>query len=1242
MAEGGIEAVQHRADRRGGVHQPVISILTILAVLLAPASGAAQETRGSVFGIVRDASGAVLTGIPVVVTNEETNVATASTTNDRGAYEVPYLLPGSYRVVVDVSGMKKFTQTGLPLSVNNRVEVNVSLEVGTLTDEVTVVARAPLLDTTASAATTLTNREVNALPMFGNSALLLARSVPGVQWTGQPNYLGLHSNIGASAVSGAGGVGGTEFSLDGVPNAGPSRRAAYLPYTDTVDEIKIETAGFDASKGHTSGINVSMISKSGTNQFRGSGTWQYWNQKWNAVQSTTNAAYWGRINQAIADGRLDDAARYRSEPKVPPGHHHNWAGVLGGPVTVPRLFQGADRLFFFFSYNGFKDEKVEEPTNVNRTVPTEAQRRGDFSDLLRIDPVRYQIYDPRTARLVNGHVVRDPFPNNQVPILNPVYQAYLRLFPLPNNPSGVVSREGQNNYLASATPFNWDYAAFSNRIDWKVSERHRSFVRWSYNSFLEDRGDWTYETARGLHSNGLVRKNFGATIDHVFLQNARTIWNVSIAFNRFTEGNERNAVQRSFSPGAVGLPAYLDDRANASPCTMLPVLDFSDGSYTDFGLTCGGFTSYSIGTLRGEMTKLLGTHSVKSGVDLRMHWRSNIPGGNTSATFTFRNNYVRQRDDTNNAGTLGLEWASFMLGVPTAISIDTNDSYALTNPYYAAYLQDDWRLNERLTLNLGLRYEIEGGFVEQYDRGIGGGFDFGEILPITAAAEAAYLRNPIAGVPSIDVRGGNTYLGADGAPRSLSDSQQSWMPRVGVVAKLGQDTTLRAGYGLFFDTNNVLNDGINQFGYSRSTNTILTNDTGLTFLNTNLTSPACQANPAACQTIFSDPFPVRADGTRFNEPLGNALGSMARVGRGLDYVDRDWRRARQQRWRVGVQRALSRTIVVEAAHLGSFTDNISLTRRLDFLPGQYWASGLVRDDATATYLNALIPNPFSIANFDFLRTQNPILYQDMANNGFFTSTTIRRHQLLRAYSQMSTGNGLRNLRTPDGEAKYRDVELSVQQRLSRGIQYTVSYTRAWNDERDFYADEFDPLPTWRESDNSLPHHFFVTAIAELPFGPGKPWLASGWGRTVLGGWQIAGVYHLQSGRTIDWGNRFYYGSSYDDIALPASEQTREHWFNTANFERNSALQPASFHRRVFPSRIDGLRADYMNQLDLSLQRQFALGGHLRFQARLDAINALNRVQWDRPNTDPTSSNFGVVTQQWNTPRWLQLQGRMTF
>jgi hypothetical protein len=1203
------------------------------------AAGAGQETRGSILGTVKDSSGAVLPAMVVVVTNEETNVAAEVVTNERGYFEVPYLVPGTYRISIQVEGFKKFTQTGVVLTVNNRVEVPIKLDMGSLVDEVTVAAEAPLLDTTsASASTSLSNRQVNSLPVFGNSAMLLARSVPGMQWTGQPNYLGLHSNAGASGTNAAGGVGGNEYSLDGVSNSASERRVAYLPYTDTVAEIKVETAAFDASKGHGSGAAVSAMTKSGTNAFRGSATWQYWNSTWNATQSTTNAAYYGAIEKAIADGNNAEAERLRGQPKSPAGHSNNWATVLGGPVKLPRLFNGRDKLFFFFSYNGFKDVKSEEVTAVNRTVPTEAQRRGDFSDLLRIDPVRYQIYDPRTARLENGRVVRDPFPNNQVPILNPVYAQYLPLIPLPNNPAGIASPEGQNNYLASATPFNWDYKAFSTRVDWNLSNRHRTFARWSWNDFLEDRSDWTYETARGLMSNGLVRQNLGATVDHVFVQNGTTIWNASVAYNRFTEGNRRNDVQTSFSPAAVGFPAYMEDRARAiGGATHLPRIDFSDNSYSDFGVDRGGFSDYGVITARGELAKILSTHSVKTGVDFRQHRRENIAGGSTSGVMTPRNDYVRQRDNTNNAGLLGLEWAAFMLGV-TGITMDNNTSYRTTNPYYAAYVQDDWRVSNSFTLNLGVRVEYEGGFVESDNKAIGE-FDFDAELPISDAAEQAYLRNPIAGVPSIEVRGGSLYAGLNGAPEALNNGQTNVMPRLGAVWKVNDKTVVRGGYGLFYDTNNVLvsNAGVDQSGFSRGTGRTLTNNNGLTFLDANL---------AAGRTILHDPFPVREDGTRYNEPYGNALGISAKAGRGFDYEGYDWKRAKQQRWRVGVQREISRSMVAEAAYLGSYSTGISIGDpwdRINALPGEFWSTGNVRNDANADYLNALVPNPFNIANFEFLRTQDPLLYQDMAANGFFTATTIRRHQLLRALPHMTSGDGLRNTHSGLGETKYHHLELSLQKRLSNGYEFTVGYTRAWHRDRDIFDNEFDERPTWRPSNDSRPHHLLVTGIVDLPFGDGKRWLAnSRIGRAVLGGWQVSGIYHLQSGRFIDWGNRFYYGDSYEDIVLPRGERDRARWFNTDDFERASARQPASFHARVFPRRLDFAKGDYMNQLDMALSRSVGLWGSSRFQVTLSAINVLNNVQWDQPNTDPTNSNFGVVTQQWNTPRWLQLQGRFTF
>src|SRR5262245_48154909 len=1277
----------------------------IVVAMLASMSALAQETRSTILGTVKDQSGAAIAGATVDVTNTETNTTAKLSTNSSGYFEAPYLLPGVYSITVTAHGFKRHVQQGYTLTVNSRQNVDITLEIGAAQESVTVTASAALLETTSGSGTaSLEGRQISDLPVMSNSAILLARGAPGMQWTAQPNYLGMHSNVGGSAVSAAGGVGGNEFALDGVPNLSSGRRTGYLPYTDTIAEFKVETAPFDASKGHTTSATISLSTKSGGNDYHGQLTWQHWQQRLNATQSTTNAGYWGRIRQAEAAGNTALAEQLKSQSPQPPGRSNNWAASAGGPVRVPWLFNGRDKLFFFFGYNAAKDVKTEEANAVNRTVPSDAHRRGDFSDLLKLDPVRFQIYDPRTAQRVTGGpcgkdsagkditcVARTPFPNNQVPILNPMYKFYEALYPHANNVPGVVSAEGRNNYLASATPFNWDYKAFTNRIDLQLTPKQRMFGKWSYSNFNpEDRNDWTYETARGLQQNGLVRKNIGLTFDHVYNFNSTTIFNWSVAWNRFIEGSASNAVQTSFPPSKVGLPSYIDQKAG--PFIHLPNLDFSDNSYSEFTRGYPGFGRYSVGTVRGELSKYLGTHGLRFGVDLRQTWRATNGPGNSSGQFTYNNAWLRQAPNPTNAQIIGLEWAAFMLGVPSSVSISTNDDLYLWNKFYSGYVQDDWKLSRRLTINLGLRYELEGGFRERFNRGLTG-FDLEAHLPISQAAQEAYGRLPasiLALRPArhLIVKDGTPYLGKDGAPESVNNAQPGWMPRVGFAYQLDDKTVLRGGWGMFFDTNNVLNDGLNQTGYNRGTGTTITNDNGLTFLGTNITSAECQANIANCRTILADPFPVRADGTRFEVPLGNALGLNALQGRNLTYLDRDWERARQHRYRIGVQRQLSNTIVAEVAYLGSRTDQIQVERRLNALPGKYYATGLVRNNAIANDLNSQIPNnPFRITNFAASQTSNPVVYADMLTQGFFTNANIAKHQLLRPYPNF---NDLRNGRDPGGEQVYNHLEVTATKRLSQGYSFQVSYLWSSNLTRTTRENEFDDSLVWVPSNNSAPHNLTVNFIYEFPFGKGKKFLSGNkWLNALVGGWQVSGIYNKQSGRIYDLGNWFYFGDDLRDIAKNAKDQTVDAWFNWQLFpgaardfnasnrgayetrirsivpesvlqqmgnicgsQYNQActysnvtpanFEPNSFHVRVFPTRLSWLRGHGKNQLDANILRRFPVTEKQTLEFRLDMINTFNHVLWNNPNVAINNSNFGRVTEQWNTPRFIQFQLRYTF
>ncbi|MBI3280797.1 MAG: carboxypeptidase regulatory-like domain-containing protein [Acidobacteria bacterium] len=1217
-----------------------LALVTTLSAFIAPA----QETRSMLFGRVLDPTGSAVVNALVVVRNADTGVALSFRTNASGYYEANLLLPGNYEITAEMQGFKKLVRRGITLPVSSRIEITLPLEVGGVTESISVTAEAPLLETSAvTSGRVLDNKTVMELPVMGNSALLLVKLTPGIQYGGVNNYLALHSNVGASDYYVNGRIGGNSWTLDGSPNQGPSRRAAYLPYTDAVSEFKVETTNFDASIGQSSGTAITMISKSGQNDLHGTATWQHWQQRWQGTPFFVKQRYYKNIAAAEAAGNTALANELRNTDKQPTGRSNNWGASGGGPVVIPKLFNGRNRLFWFFTYNAFKDVKVEDAANFNRTVPTLGAREGDFSDMLSLpNSTQYVIHDPATtvadpAR--SGHVIRTPFAGNVIPksrFANPAYDKYLSFYPKPNNSPGP-GRDPVNNYLASQTPYNWDYYAYSNRIDYQISDKWRMFGRWSVNNFgPEDRADWAYETARGLTLNGLVRNNKGGNVDLVYTQNATTIWNVNLAINQFREGNLRPKLLE-FKPSDVGLPAYMD--AKAGDLHLLPRMNIDD--YSLIGATgYSTWTRYRVGTAKLEMTKIMGNHSLRAAFDNRHMFRTGGGGGNTSGTFAFSRTFTRRGDDDLvPSRNLGHAWAAFILGIPNSISILTPDSYAMHNPYYAWFVQDSWRLTPKLTLNLGLRTEYEMGPTERYDRMVNG-YDPTIALPIAAAAEAAYAKNPIPELPAsqFKVIGGNRYANTAGSPRNLFKNELMWLPRVGLAYQFDSKTVIRGGYGIFFDTINVLNFGLNQFGYSRSTSSVITTDFGRTW-----NFPA-NANPGNGKSPLVDPFPVRADGTRFDVPTRNALGSMAYAGRGFDFTDFDQPHARQQRWRVGFQRQIGKSMVLDMSYAGSYSDRISLQTRINPLAEPYWADGLARNNAIASNLNQNVPNPFYIGNFnqaDF----SPEVWADMQTNGFYRSRTIRKQQLLRAFPQSTGGNGLRNTFDNGYYTRTDGIEISFEKRFSAGWNFTASYTGLRIREADYLYNEFETAPSERISNDGRPHRFIMTGIWELPFGRGKM-LASGVNKPlnmVIGGWQLGSTLEWQPGPLVDWGTtNFYYGPDVNDVAN-IENRTFDTWFNTANFERDRTKGANSFHRRVFPTRLDGLRRDHTLQWNANLAKNFHITERVNFQARLDALNVLNRSQMNNPVTDPFRTDFGrVVSQTSATNRWLQVQARITF
>ena len=1221
--------------------------MRLLLLLCLPVLAMAQDTRGGISGTVSDSQKAVIAGASVLVANTDNGTNTRLKTNGNGYYEAPLLLPGEYRITVENAGFKKSVRTGVTVGIGDRLQVDFSLEVGGTTESVTVTSEAPMLDTNAvTTGRSMTHREVMDLPVLGNNVSMLARLAPGVQVPGTTQSLLQGQVGGGSAYTMPGGVGGNEWSMDGASTNGTDRRTAIMPSPDIVDEFKIETSNFDASFGHSTGLNVSMSTKSGANALHGSATYQYFNQRWNAASFFVKQSRYANIAALRAAGKTGDADALAGTPMVPPGHTNNYHGTISGPVVIPKVIDGRNKLFFFLGYSGLKNQQAARPSEINYTVPTLAQRNGDFSGLLNVavNPSRYQVYDPLTTRpdpARAGHFVRTPFAGNVLPkarMTNPMYDFYTKRMPVPNNDPTDPRQEPLNNYLATGMPNNVTYSSWNNRTDYQLNDKHRFFFRWLKSSYLEDAQDFTYQTEAGLMAWNEKRPAKSAAMDWTWTKSGSTVMNVSVDATQFLIQNQRLGT-RKYKPSDAGLPSYMDSKCGAS-CVM-PRVNWPGMTYWGGDMIMStNVDPGPIGRQQGlkyNISHIRGSHSLRGGIDFRQHYRTNIQnGGFTSGQFTFANTYVRKDEDGfNAAGTLGLTWAAFALGMPSGMSVDTNDTFALMNPYYGWYAQDTWRVTRTLTLTLGLRMEYELGPTERYNRAITT-FDPKLALPITAAAQAAYARNPLPEVPASQflVQGGNLYAGVNGADRKLWRNELMYLPRLALAWQVNTKTVVRGGYGMYFDTLNALNQGPDQYGYSRTTNTVLTNDFGQTWR---------AGDPLNGKSPLTDPFPVRADGTRFDTPFRNSLGEMARIGQGFTYTDYNRQHPRVQRWRAGVQRELSGNMMVEASYWGQWADRVGLTAREDALPESYFATGNVRNNTIANELNRQVPNPYFIGNFSALQTSNPVLYQQLSTLGAFQSATVAKNRLLRPLSAV---NGFFNNATPTGLAKTHAFEFNFQRRMSKGFNVNASYTRMFQKNKTILENEFNTSPTiWWDSDTARPHRLTATAIMELPFGKGRAYFQKGILNHMLGGWQSALTYEFQNGPLLAWGNNFYYGDVNNfETDATSTPKTLNQWFNTGlPFEKNGNNNPAAFHTRIFPRYFNGLRADGLNQWNANLLREFRVVERLRMQFRADVINLQNRSQMSAPEVNPTSTNFGRVTSQTSSlNRFYQVQMRLQF
>jgi hypothetical protein len=1249
----------------------MLRMIAPLVLVLAALPAQAQETRGNINGIVQD-KGGVIPGAVVTVRNTDTSQTLPLVTNSRGYFEALLLNPGTYSVQVELTGYKGYTQTGIALAVGQTVSLTVTLDVGPVTEQITVVASAPLLDTTTvSSGQNFDRRMVEGLPMFSNMPIMLSRFAVGVvPGTAEAEVINVFQGYMEGTTAAAGGQLGTgsgfdnrntgnNYTIDGAQNNGFGRRLASSPNSDQIEEVRIETSNFDASQGHGTGLNISMMTRGGTNTLRGSANYTHWNNRLNSPSLQQKVTF-------TRDPRVENAWRA--------GREHIGAFTLGGPLVIPKIINGRGKAFFFGNFSMSNDSAPGRLAGTSTVPANQKHLDGDFSDLLLLPsgagantPAghhQYQIFDPLTTRpdpARPGRVIRDPFPNNIIPkdrfmnpdgsYKNPAFALYRAMVPAPNQNFLSPTQQPTDNYYRAAEPDQPRNLQASVRVDYNRSDSTRFFIRGNGNKFLESSlVDWTYDSPdpkfRGLHDVTRSRYSWSMTGTWTKVIKGGTLIDTQISGNRAHQRDLRKN-QVTYKPTAVGLPSYLDDFCLARFECILPQNNIN--SYQGMGGTVDGGIWVSTYQGQSNLTSTRGSHTLRGGVDVQWAQRTSRDGAGNMGTFNYDNTYTRAADTTNvfPAQQIGLSLAAFMLGMPTSVSISDNNGFDVRNNYFGTFAQDTWRVTRNLTVNLGLRFEYENGIKESQNRALLW-FDPDAAVSIAAAAQAAYARNPLAEVPAsqFTVKGGTVYAGTEGYRERSWQPEALWMPRLSFGYRLGEKNVIKGGYGVYYDTINARDWTPNQDGYDVTTTNQLSSDFGLTYA---LGDPRNGILPLA------NPFPLRGGtGSRYDLVSGNALGFDNSLGQSFTAENPDRVHSRVQRWRLGWQRELNPRTAIDIAYAGSYADRQGITLRLDYLPEQYWSSANVRDTSANDYLTQNVPNPFHISNFAALQTSNPVLYQRMAGSTFFTSTTTQRHRLLRAFPHMSAGNnGLQIQDQPLGVIKAHALEIVLTRRYSNGLTGNAALTvNRVTENRTVH--EFDREPTlWQTTNNGRPWRFTAAAVYELPFGPGKQFLASG-GRlaTLARGWTIGGTYEYQPGALLNWGNLFFNGNLEDiqkknpEIALrpDGTFDPTKTWFNIdAGFERDTADQPAAFQKRTFPFRVDGVRGFDLSYLNANVARTFTLGGRRTFQFRLDIQNLLNRQHYANPVLNPTSTNFGQVREvNNNVMRFFTFNGLFRF
>ncbi len=1149
--------------------------LTLLSAVLSVLT-CAQEYRALISGQVTDSSGAAVPGAGITAVNTATSVKITTTSALDGQYVLAQVPLGTYTLTCEAQGFKRYVRSGITLNVGDRSTVNIRLEVGAQVETVTVTADIAPIDTDRSVLSQLMdNKGVSELPLNGRQVYMLAQLSAGTIFTvtsfGASGFSGTRAwDVNGSLTMHGGPQGTNQFNIDGASINAGTGDWKFAPLVDGIQEFKVNSPANDASLGLSGGGVVNMTMKSGSNEFHGT------------------------LSEYVRNDKFDAVSTQSKQASIQAKQHqwNDFSALVSGPVI-------RNRLFFSSWYEGYR-ERVPFPTT--QTVPTALERAGNFSDTRNASGQLVVIYDPFSTVASGSGYARTAIPGNIIPdsAQSTISKNILNYIPLPNVSGNAYTHV--NNYISAPNVGRYGYDAWYSKFDYSWNQAHRTSASVSQNWGTEFRASNGIQGPANVGNDPLNRTNFGSTLDHVWSADPTTVVNVRLAWQRYNNFCEQRAVD-NFDGSVLG----WTNRIGSYPKNRFPSISFSN-AYVSIANTNYGSNrvvwpdqSYSVG---GSVSKMAGKHFLRMGTLISETRPNRFSSGAMYGSFTFSGGFT-QRDPLRSDTTSGNAMAGFLLGVPSGGGTDTNGSSAGSRRTYGLYLQDDFKVTTRLTLNLGLRWDLQTPIVERYNRAVVG-FD----------PNATYVLG------SATAKGGLIHASPDNRT-SWKAKYTGFQPRIGMAYQMNRRLVMRGSYGLSYLPTGAGFGGVTTFqqtGFSRNTPYNATIGGGVNAYIPNMPGASTWVNPYPSGIL---------------QPYGNSLGPRTGVGTSITYISPDYEVPYGHQFSFGFGYELPwEQIVLEASYVGNRTRRLGTTKNMNAIS----LADRLQCFANQMFCLSSVTNPFAGAS-------------ELVGTSLF-NPTIQNGQALLPYPQF-TGVSRSNMSIGYQNADL--LEVRVTKKYTLGLMFNFSYTLGkMIESRGFREPQYTTVyRTIAGIDRT--HHIALTFQYDFPFGNGKRWLGNARGTLnhLVGGWQYNTSLEFMTGTPTTRPDAF----NLRDPRLPSGQQSYSRWFNTCTLLANgtrancaSADEPIvwvqmtnSYQLRTYDDRFPNLRNPGVTNLNMSVFKNFRIRERVTFQFRAEAFNAFNTPQYGGPNTTLTATDFGRITiSQQNFPRSMQFAFRLQF